>query len=62
LGESIPDIDKYLLPIIALIVFVSVLPMLLEMRKNRRSSASAGDGGESQGESGASLPRTHDEA
>jgi membrane-associated protein len=51
-----------LLPVIALIVFLSVLPVLFEVRKNRRASASAGGGGEDQGESGASLPRTHDEA
>jgi membrane-associated protein len=38
LGKTIPDIDKYLLPIIVLIVFVSVLPVLLEARRQRASS------------------------
>jgi membrane-associated protein len=61
LGESVPEIDKYLLPVIALIVLLSVLPVAIEILRNRRASASAGDGGEGQGESGASLPRTHDE-
>jgi membrane-associated protein len=44
LGESIPDIDKYLLPVIALIVFLSVLPMLNEVRKNRRATSQRGGG------------------
>jgi len=36
LGESIPDIDKYLLPIIGLIVLLSLLPVVFEYRKARR--------------------------
>ena len=36
LGESVPDVDKYLLPIIGLIVLLSLLPVLLEVRKARR--------------------------
>jgi membrane-associated protein len=39
LGESVPDIDKYLLPVIALIVLLSVLPVALEILRNRRASA-----------------------
>jgi membrane-associated protein len=35
LGESIPDVDKYLLPIIAVIVLLSVIPVLLEARRQR---------------------------
>jgi len=31
LGSVIPDVDKYLLPIIALIIFVSALPVLREI-------------------------------
>lgn len=37
LGEAIPSVDKYLLPIIALIVLISVVPPLLELRKHRRA-------------------------
>jgi membrane-associated protein len=37
LGKTVPDIDKYLLPIIALIIVVSVLPVILEARKQRAS-------------------------
>jgi membrane-associated protein len=33
LGESIPDIDRYLLPIIGVIVMVSFVPVALELRK-----------------------------
>jgi membrane-associated protein len=35
LGSSIPSIDEYLLPIIALIVVVSLTPIALELRRNR---------------------------
>jgi membrane-associated protein len=34
LGRVIPDVDKYLLPIIAVIVIVSVIPAVLHMRKD----------------------------
>jgi membrane-associated protein len=36
LGESIPDIDKWLLPIIGVIVMVSFVPVILEVLKMRR--------------------------
>jgi membrane-associated protein len=35
LGKQIPSIDKYLLPIIALIVLVSLIPVALELRRSR---------------------------
>lgn len=34
LGSRIPHVDKYLLPIIVVIVFVSILPGLIHMRKD----------------------------
>ena len=36
LGDTVPDIDKYLLPVIGLIVLLSLLPVLFELRKARR--------------------------
>jgi len=36
LGSSIPSIDKYLLPIIALIVVISLIPLGLELLRSRR--------------------------
>jgi membrane-associated protein len=45
LGESIPDIDKYLLPVIALIILLSLLPVLFEVRRNRRHSLTSRRGG-----------------
>ncbi|HTJ69101.1 MAG TPA: DedA family protein [Actinospica sp.] len=39
LGSSIPNIDKYLLPIIALIVVVSLIPLALEIRRSHRNGA-----------------------
>lgn len=41
LGSRIPNIDKYLLPIIAMIVALSLLPVLLEIRRARRESAAS---------------------
>ena len=36
LGETIPSIDKYLLPIIFVIVLLSLIPPFIEWRKHRR--------------------------
>ena len=36
LGEQIPDIDKYLLPIIGVIILLSVLPPAIEVLRHRR--------------------------
>lgn len=36
LGASIPDVDRYLLPIIAVIVFLSLLPPAIEILRERR--------------------------
>jgi membrane-associated protein len=35
LGNAIPNVDKFLLPIIGLIVFLSILPGIIEFLKNR---------------------------
>jgi membrane-associated protein len=35
LGSSIDDVDRYLLPIIALVVLISLIPVLLEVRRSR---------------------------
>jgi membrane-associated protein len=36
LGSAIPGVDQYLLPAIAVIVVVSLLPLLIELPRNRR--------------------------
>ena len=36
LGNVIPDVDKYLIPIIATIVFISLLPGMYEFLKSRK--------------------------
>jgi membrane-associated protein len=41
LGSSIKDVDRYLLPIIGLIVAVSFLPVFLEVWKSRKASRAA---------------------
>jgi membrane-associated protein len=46
LGESIPSIDRYLLPIIAVIVAASVAPVGLELLRSRRRVAAGGRTGE----------------
>jgi membrane-associated protein len=38
LGEAV-DIDKYLLPVVGVIIFLSVIPVLLELRKAQREGA-----------------------
>ena len=35
LGSHIPSIDRYLLPIVALVILVSLTPILLELRRGR---------------------------
>lgn len=40
LGSSVPNIDKYLLPIIAVIVIVSLSPLALELLRRRRAGRS----------------------
>ncbi|MFC5664266.1 DedA family protein [Kitasatospora misakiensis] len=36
LGSSVPDIDRYLLPIVAAVVALSLLPLVLELLRSRR--------------------------
>ena len=43
LGETIPDIDKYLLPVIAAIVALSVAPIGVEYLRNKRRIDAAED-------------------
>ncbi|MFI1169043.1 DedA family protein [Streptomyces sp. NPDC020801] len=38
LGSSIPDVDRYLLPMIALIVIVSLIPLAAEVLRSRRAA------------------------
>jgi membrane-associated protein len=42
LGNVIPDIDKYLLPIILVIVLISISPMIREAIKHRKAKRAAG--------------------
>ena len=44
LGSTIPSIDRYLLPIIALIVLGSFIPPFLEWRKHKREQREAAAG------------------
>ncbi|MEV5844679.1 DedA family protein [Streptomyces sp. NPDC051985] len=41
LGSSIPNVDHYLLPLVALIVVVSLLPVLAEVYRGRRTARTA---------------------
>jgi len=40
LGSRVPNVDTYLLPIIAAIVVLSLIPVALEVQRSRRSRAS----------------------
>ncbi|WP_329459100.1 DedA family protein [Streptomyces sp. NBC_01497] len=42
LGSSVPNVDRYLLPIIALIVVVSLVPLGVELLRSRRRAAREG--------------------
>jgi membrane-associated protein len=37
LGSSVPGVDRYLLPVVALVVVVSLVPVALEVRRARRT-------------------------
>ncbi|MGW7103562.1 DedA family protein [Streptomyces sp. NPDC054838] len=37
LGSSVPNVDRYLLPIVALVVAVSLLPLAIEVLRSRRA-------------------------
>ncbi|RDG39126.1 DedA family protein [Streptomyces corynorhini] len=38
LGSSVPNVDRYLLPLVALVVTVSLLPLALELLRARRAA------------------------
>ena len=42
LGGAIPGIDRYLLPVIAVIVVVSLIPLAVELNRARRAARSGG--------------------
>ncbi|MFJ9154436.1 DedA family protein [Streptomyces sp. NPDC102270] len=42
LGSSIPNVDRYLLPLVALIIFVSLIPLAAEVYRARRDGRSEG--------------------
>jgi membrane-associated protein len=44
LGASVPGIDQYLLPIVALVVIVSLVPLALELLRNRKQRTGTGGG------------------
>jgi len=39
LGSRVPNIDRYLLPIIALVIVLSLIPVLTELRRSRSAPA-----------------------
>jgi membrane-associated protein len=41
LGKTVPNIDKYLYPVVALVVLVSLIPVFLEFRRRSKSRAAA---------------------
>ncbi|MFM8971945.1 MAG: VTT domain-containing protein [Actinomycetota bacterium] len=50
LGEKVPSIDRYLLPIIGLIIVASTVPPLIEFRRHhKRTAAARPDGGPAVG-------------
>ncbi|MFF1837907.1 DedA family protein [Streptomyces sp. NPDC058231] len=43
LGSSVPDVDRYLLPIVAVVVAVSLIPLAAELLRSRGRRAPEGD-------------------
>jgi membrane-associated protein len=41
-GDRVPSIDKYLLPLVGLVVVISLLPVLIEVLRARRGGAGTG--------------------
>ncbi|WP_190128233.1 DedA family protein [Streptomyces mashuensis] len=41
LGAVVPDVDRYLLPLVGLVVLVSLVPLMLEVARGRRRPAPA---------------------
>lgn len=44
LGSSVPNVDRYLLPIVALVVALSLVPLAAEFHRSRRSKAKEAHG------------------
>jgi membrane-associated protein len=42
LGSSIPNVDRYLLPMVALVVVISLIPLVLEVLRSRSRHAAEG--------------------
>lgn len=43
LGSSVPSVDRYLLPIVAVVVVVSLIPLAAELLRSRGRRAVEGD-------------------
>jgi membrane-associated protein len=42
LGSSVPNVDRYLLPMVAVIVAISLIPLTLELLRSRRAAKNQG--------------------
>ncbi len=56
LGSTIGNVDKYLLPIIALIVILSLLPLVIEVVRNRKRGTGAGSGPDGDDDASSAAP------
>ncbi|MGW7045842.1 DedA family protein [Streptomyces avermitilis] len=45
LGSSVPNVDRYLLPMVAVIVAVSLIPLAAEVLRSRKAAKAKGAGG-----------------
>ncbi|MBT2382928.1 DedA family protein [Streptomyces sp. ISL-11] len=52
LGSVVPDVDRYLLPIVGAVVVLSLLPLVLEVLRSRRAAAAAAGAPEADGSGG----------
>lgn len=61
LGSTIPGVDQYLLPVIAIIVIVSLIPLALELLRSRRTGRTSDADKMSDAETGPIMLPTGDE-
>jgi membrane-associated protein len=56
LGGAIPGVDRYLLPVIAVIVVVSLIPLAVELNRARRAARSGAPGSPRRDREGSGRP------
>ncbi|MER8069212.1 DedA family protein [Streptomyces sp. NPDC094034] len=62
LGSSVPHVDRYLLPIVAVVVIISLIPLGLEVLRSRRAGTSPAGTGTAGTPAAGTVPDSPEEA